>query len=78
MEIREIFASRFSNRVLDQKVDLIIGSYEENLKQFKNKNIKNRVAQYLFFYYAEQRKKRVKYEKIIVADCVDNANLFGI
>ena len=29
-----------ANRVLDQKVDLIIGSYEENLKQFKNKNIK--------------------------------------
>ncbi len=27
-----------ANRLLDQKVDLIIGSYEENLKQFKNKN----------------------------------------
>ena len=29
-----------ANRVLDNKVDLIIGSYKENLKQFKNKNIK--------------------------------------
>ena len=29
-----------ANRVLDTKVDLIIGSYEENLKQFKNSNIK--------------------------------------
>lgn len=29
-----------ANRVLDTKVDLIIGSYKENLKQFKNKNIK--------------------------------------
>ena len=29
-----------ANKVLDQKVDLIIGSYEDNLKQFKNKNIK--------------------------------------
>lgn len=29
-----------ANRILDQKVDLIIGSYEENNKQFKNKNIK--------------------------------------
>ena len=27
-----------ANRLLDRKVDLIIGSYEENLKQFKNKN----------------------------------------
>lgn len=27
-----------ANRILDEKVDLIIGSYEENLKQFKNKN----------------------------------------
>lgn len=29
-----------ANRILDTKVDLIIGSYKENLKQFKNKNIK--------------------------------------
>lgn len=29
-----------ANRILDTKVDLIIGSYEENTKQFKNKNIK--------------------------------------
>ena len=29
-----------ANRVLDNKVDLIIGSYEENLKQFKNPNIR--------------------------------------
>ena len=29
-----------ANRALDRKVDLIIGSYEENLKQFKNRNIK--------------------------------------
>lgn len=29
-----------ANRLLDEKADLIIGSYEENLKQFKNKNIK--------------------------------------
>ena len=29
-----------ANRILDKKVDLIIGSYEENLKQFENKNIK--------------------------------------
>lgn len=29
-----------ANRVLDTKVDLIIGSYKENLKQFKNKSIK--------------------------------------
>lgn len=29
-----------ANRLLDEKVDLIIGSYNENLKQFKNKNIK--------------------------------------
>ena len=29
-----------ANRVLDKKVDLIIGSYKENLNQFKNKNIK--------------------------------------
>lgn len=29
-----------ANRVLDNKVDLVIGSYEDNLKQFKNKNIK--------------------------------------
>lgn len=29
-----------ANRLLDEKVDLIIGSYQENLKQFKNKNIK--------------------------------------
>lgn len=29
-----------ANRVLDKKMDLIIGSYDENLKQFKNKNIK--------------------------------------
>ena len=28
-----------ANRMLDEKVDLIIGSYEENLKQFKNSNI---------------------------------------
>ncbi len=28
-----------ANRMLDEKMDLIIGSYEENLKQFKNKNI---------------------------------------
>ena len=27
-----------ANRLLDKKVDLVIGSYEENLKQFKNKN----------------------------------------
>lgn len=27
-----------ANRLLDTKVDLIIGSYQENLKQFKNKN----------------------------------------
>ena len=29
-----------ANRLLDKKVDLIIGSYEENRKQFVNKNIK--------------------------------------
>lgn len=29
-----------ANRFLDKKMDLIIGSYEENLKQFKNKNVK--------------------------------------
>lgn len=29
-----------ANRILDKKVDLIIGSYEENIKQFKNKNTK--------------------------------------
>ena len=29
-----------ANKLLDEKVDLIIGSYEENLKQFKNKNIR--------------------------------------
>ena len=29
-----------ANKILDERVDLIIGSYEENLKQFKNKNIK--------------------------------------
>lgn len=29
-----------ANRILDTKVDLIIGSYKENLKQFKNSNIK--------------------------------------
>lgn len=29
-----------ANRLLDEKVNLIIGSYEENLEQFKNKNIK--------------------------------------
>lgn len=29
-----------ANRILDNKMDLIIGSYKENLKQFKNKNIK--------------------------------------
>lgn len=29
-----------ANRLLDSKVDLIIGSYQENLKQFKNPNIK--------------------------------------
>ena len=29
-----------ANRMLDEKVDLIIGSYEENLKQFKNRNTK--------------------------------------
>ena len=29
-----------ANRLLDEKVDLIIGSYEENLKQFKNPNTK--------------------------------------
>lgn len=29
-----------ANRVLDKKMDLIIGSYEENLKQFKNKNVR--------------------------------------
>ena len=29
-----------ANKLLDEKVDLIIGSYQENLKQFKNKNIK--------------------------------------
>lgn len=29
-----------ANRILDTKVDFIIGSYEENLKQFKNPNIK--------------------------------------
>ena len=29
-----------ANRILDEKMDLIIGSYEEDLKQFKNKNIK--------------------------------------
>lgn len=29
-----------ANRLLDTKVDLIIGSYEENLKQFNNANIK--------------------------------------
>ncbi|MBR5341341.1 MAG: undecaprenyldiphospho-muramoylpentapeptide beta-N-acetylglucosaminyltransferase [Erysipelotrichaceae bacterium] len=29
-----------ANRLLDEKVDLIIGCYEENLKQFKNKNIR--------------------------------------
>lgn len=28
-----------ANRVLDKKVDLIIGSYKENKEQFKNKNI---------------------------------------
>lgn len=28
-----------ANRLLDTKVDLIIGSYEENLKQFKNKKV---------------------------------------
>ncbi len=28
-----------ANRFLDEKVDLVIGSYEENLKQFKNKNL---------------------------------------
>ena len=28
-----------ANRMLDEQVDLIIGSYEENLHQFKNKNI---------------------------------------
>ncbi len=33
------FAGR-ANRFLDKKVDLVIGSYEENLKTFKNKNIK--------------------------------------
>ncbi len=27
-----------ANALLDQKVDLVIGSYEENLKQFRNKN----------------------------------------
>lgn len=27
-----------ANRILDSKVDLIVGSYKENLKQFKNKN----------------------------------------
>ena len=29
-----------ANRLLDKKVDLVIGSYEENLKQFKNPNTK--------------------------------------
>ena len=29
-----------ANRLLDKDVDLIIGSYEENLKQFRNENIK--------------------------------------
>lgn len=29
-----------ANRMLDTKMDLIIGSYEENLKQFKNQNIR--------------------------------------
>ena len=29
-----------ANRMLDEKMDLIIGSYEENLKQFKNKKIR--------------------------------------
>lgn len=29
-----------ANRILDNKVDLIIGSYQENLKQFKNPNTK--------------------------------------
>lgn len=29
-----------ANRILDNKVDLIIGSYKENLKQFKNQNTK--------------------------------------
>ena len=29
-----------ANRMLDKDMDLIIGSYEENLKQFANKNIK--------------------------------------
>lgn len=29
-----------ANRMLDEKVGLIIGSYEENLKQFKNRNTK--------------------------------------
>ena len=29
-----------ANRMLDKKVDLIIGSYEENLKQFRNPNTK--------------------------------------
>lgn len=29
-----------ANRLLDEKVDLVIGSYQENLKQFKNKNTK--------------------------------------
>ena len=28
-----------ANRMLDEKMDLIIGSYEENLKQFKNRNV---------------------------------------
>ncbi len=29
-----------ANRMLDQKADLVIGSYKENLKQFKNPNIR--------------------------------------
>lgn len=29
-----------ANRLLDKKMDLVIGSYEENLKQFKNTNTK--------------------------------------
>ena len=29
-----------ANRMLDKKVDLVIGSYEENIKQFKNPNTK--------------------------------------
>jgi len=29
-----------ANRLLDEKVDLVVGSYDENTKQFKNKNTK--------------------------------------